>query len=104
MTIHEEDSDFLKHFGVPGMKWGKRKSAKIQKKADRLDRVSKGTNSALDRVKVFAQSGVLSRKGADRLLKTSTRIQDKIVNGDMVIGETLLKVGGVRLSEIDYHR
>lgn len=42
--------DFLAHYGVKGMKWGQRKRAALQDRADSLNRVAKGKSTTTDKI------------------------------------------------------
>lgn len=92
----------LIHYGVPGMRWGRRKMQKraqkrAQKKAKRdaarnkvIDRINNNPNDAL---KLFAAYNVVGEKGTRRILdlmgKDPTRSLDSAI--DRQAGEQLAK-------------
>lgn len=50
MVAMESTDDFLAHYGVKGMKWGQRKRAALQDRADSLNRVAKGKSTTTDKI------------------------------------------------------
>jgi len=98
------DDEFLEHYGKLGMKWGKRQTAKIQKRVDRTSRIGSGTASAKDRV-LGANRGTFTAKGANRQLQRGANHQAKIAAGKQKVTAFLMgKKGRARLKDLNFHK
>ena len=98
----QEVEDFLAHYGVKGMKWGVRRTRRMQKIVDRHDRIAKGTASKKDRI-LGANRMVFTAKGAERTLQRAANNQAKINAGKMKATNALAMLGGVRMKDMNYH-
>lgn len=101
MIDDSEVEDFLAHFGVKGMKWGVRRTARIQKIIDRHERVANGTASTKDRL-LAANRGVFTARGANRTLQRAANNQAKLNAGKHKTTAILLKVHGVNYKDLTY--
>lgn len=67
--------DFLAHYGVKGMKWGKRK----QRQADTLRRVGSGKSSTADKVRAVGGMSTMDvMRGGGSIKKAATKKADRI--------------------------
>lgn len=117
MTVTDKEiEDFLAHYGMPGMKLGvrnvkklqersvKKNTGRVQKRLNRLDRVSKGKASKKDRVIAAYVQGVVTKKGADRVLSRGAKSQQKISEGKKKATSLLLKANNIRVADLNYHK
>lgn len=103
MTDTQVD-DFLAHYGVPGMKWGKRR----QKRLDRLTRVGKGTGSKRDKLGVALNEVSLGSVARNKGLKgaaasKAARMEQRkkrIQSGEAGVKDLLNNIGGDRLIDL----
>lgn len=127
LTDNEIDDYFLEHHGVKGQKWGVRRAQAraamgpdrfgnrnndvMQRRIDRVSRVASGTASGADKVKallfnippalVLFEGGSVSGAAAN-MLDRGAKTQRKINAGKMNVTDTLLRVQGVDIRELDY--
>lgn len=127
LTDDQIDDYFLEHQGVKGMKWGVRRAEKraakgpdrfgnrnnhsIQRRLDRVSRVASGTASGGDKVRallfninpalVLFEGGSVKGAAAHQL-ESAAKIQRKITAGKMNVTDTMLRVQGVDIRELDY--
>ena len=111
MTVLQEDLDFLAHYGKKGMRWGVRNetrtvknTARAQKRIDRVARVASGTASKSDRVTAYLATGTTTKRSAQYQLRQAADMQDKIAVGRGKTNNMLLKLQGVKASELNMHR
>lgn len=122
MTLDE----FLEHHGVKGQKWGVRRAekraakgpnrfgnrntAQFQRRTDRVARVASGKASVGDQLKAglfnvplanIVAEGSL-RGGSALTLERNARVQAKIVAGKKNATDTLLRLQGVDIRELDF--
>ena len=119
--------DFLAHYGIKGQKWGVRRAEQraakgpdrfgnrnnqsTQRRLDRLSRVASGTATGGDKVKallfnippalVLLEGGSV-RGAAANQLDRGAKVQRKVNSGKMNVTDTLLRMGGVDVRELDY--
>lgn len=73
--MDEDVDDFLAHYGVKGMKWGKRK----QSQADSLRRVGSGGGSTSDKVRAIGGLSTMDvMRGGGGIKKAATKKADRI--------------------------
>lgn len=127
LTDAEIDEYFLEHQGVKGMKWGVRRAEKraakgpdrfgnrnnqtVQRRLDRVSRVASGTASGADKVKALLFNippglvlfeGGSARGAAANMLDRGAKAQRKINSGKMNVYDTLLRMQGFDIRELDY--
>lgn len=99
MIVDEEV--YLQHYGKKGMRWGQRRTARVQRHLDAVSRVAERTASKKDRLRV----GLLTtQKGATKGLARSAKFQSKINDGKLKSVEILLKAQGIRIKDLNYHQ
>lgn len=111
MITDEEIEDFLAHHGVKGMHWGERRArslakrtARIQGRVDRTQRIATGKASTKDRL----LGSAVTAKGAQRQLQRSAnnqaKLQAKLDSGKFKTQTKILnKIGAVKLTDINFH-
>lgn len=99
MFVDEEV--YLEHYGKKGMHWGVRGTRRVQKRLDRLDRISKGTATTGDR---FATGLLTNKRSADKMLKRGAKLQDKINHGQRKTQDILIKANGIKIKDLNYHQ
>lgn len=110
MTDKEID-EYFAHYGVKGMRWGKRGTRRAQKRVDRLRRVSAGNASRRD--KVLAANSQISinsliqgrgnlQKSAGISLDKAQKVQDKMNQGKRKVTNMVLKFHGLRYQDLDF--
>ena len=105
-----EDETQLKHYGVVGMRWGRRKNAsatfaKASKKANKLNLKSDRANRKVDKFtsKVVKYSGTdKEEKYANKLDKAKTTAQRKQAKADKWMNEMAKTFRKTKISEISY--
>lgn len=95
-----DEAVYLEHYGKPGMKWGRRGTARVQKRLDRTSRIATGTASKKDRV----LGSAFTKKGANRQLQRGANNQAKINAGKLKITNRLNIIGGVKVKNLDFHK
>lgn len=100
MIITEEA--YLEHHGTKGMKWGVRKTARIQKILDRHQRIAEGTASRSDKLR-GANRFIFTKKGAATQLRRGANNQAKMNAGKMRVSNSLSKMQGVRMKDLNFH-
>lgn len=127
LTDDQIDDYFLEHHGVKGQKWGVRRAEKraakgpdrfgnrnndvVQRRIDRVSRVASGTASGADKVRallfnippglVLFEGGSV-RGAAANMLERGAKTQRKINAGKKNVTDTLLRMQGLDVREIDY--
>lgn len=94
----EIDDYFLEHYGVKGMKWGVRRTRRIQKSIDRTKRIADGTASVKDRV----LGSAITKKGAQRQLQRGANNQAKMLAGKRKTSSLMAKAYGIKVQDLDY--
>lgn len=95
---------FLSHYGVKGMKWGRRKEQRLQ----RLKRVTEGTGTLRDRFRVANQEVSLldlarNKSYKDTLSKKLNEMEDRkrrTAEGKRIVGDFMSDIGLVGFSEL----
>lgn len=77
MSFQEEYSDYLEHYGVPGMKWGVRRQRREERRKERalIRGIKKDRRAALKRVKYMSNeelSNRINRLNKEKQLKMLT--------------------------------
>lgn len=127
LTDDQIDNYFLEHQGVKGMKWGVRRAEKraakgpdrfgnrnndvVQRRLDRVSRVASGTASGGDKVRallfnippglVLFEGGSVKGAAAN-MLERGAKTQRKINAGKRNVTDTLLRMQGMDIRELDY--
>lgn len=96
--------EFLEHYGVKGMKWGVRRTRRIQGHIDRVAKVRDGTATTGERIRVATASGIVRQKGAERVLKRASNIQTRMLAGKHKAMRILLAAEGIRVVDLNYHQ
>jgi hypothetical protein len=99
--LETEVSDFLAHYGVKGMRWGVRRTKRIQNILDRHQRIAKGTASTKDKL-LGANRLVFTKKGARKNLEKGAYHQERILKG-RGFTKALLKAQAVNIGDLNYH-
>lgn len=94
----------LEHYGTKGMKWGVRRTRRIQGHIDRVAAVREGTATRGQRVRVGLSSGIVTSRGAARALRRGARLQQTIQDGDAFALDLLTRMQGVRVRDLDYRQ
>ena len=110
MIIMQEDVDFLEHFGVKGQKWGvrklqdrtARKTAKVQKNIDLVEKVAKGTATKKEALVIGNRTGAISKKSAKEILNSSSAQRQKVINGESKVLAMLYKTKGIDANALKY--
>jgi hypothetical protein len=66
--LKDEDKEFLEHFGIPGMKWGRRKRSNEER--DQAHKLAKKYTDSMDKK--------LAKKASDRYLQDEIRTAHKL--------------------------
>lgn len=99
-----DESVYLEHYGKSGMKWGQRKTNKIQKQIDRVSNVATGNASKSEKLRVAIRTGNLNQKQAEKSLIRSASVQKKVKDGDAAVTNVLLKFSGIKIKDLNYHQ
>jgi len=97
-----EDLEFLQQAVVKGMKWGVRRTRRIQGHIDRVAKVRDGTATRGEKVRVAAVAGIVTPKGAATVLTRGANMQAKIEAGKFRATNILLKAEGIRVADLNY--
>lgn len=91
---------FIEHYGKKGMQWGKRGTARAQKHIDSLHKISTGTQTGRDRLRV----GVLvTKKGATKALGKGASLQSRVSHGEKKVTNMLVNMHGIKIKNLDFH-
>lgn len=101
---HSEIDVWFEHQGVKGMKWGQRKTARIQGQLDRAAKVRDGTATKTERLRAANRNLVFTSKQAGKALERGAKFQKKVADGKSFMGKMMLKYEKTRLADLDYHQ
>jgi hypothetical protein len=101
------EANYLEHHGVKGMKWGQRKTARIQTILDRHQRIAEGIASRHDKL-LGVNRFIFTKKGASRTLQrganNQAKLNAKLDAGKLGVQKVLFKNQVARMKVLDFHK
>lgn len=98
-----DESTYLEHYGVPGMKWGVRRN----RRAERLAKVGRGEGSKSDKIRALGNvslKDVAKGRGLKGAAKLRSDIQiarnERVASGKASVRDKLAYHGSARLSDL----
>ncbi len=97
-----DEDIYLEHFGVKGMKWGIRRTSRLQRDIDVMKKVADGTASNKEARRVGLGNSSRAKKSAANSIRRGASLQEKINKGERGVTNALLKASGIRMQDLDY--